>query len=123
MPGMDKNLPVKSPLQNSPQAIPYSQQSHFMRNTLYLAGLLALVASLGVGCAGPEEKMGRGLSNLTEPIRLSEFDRSMEQTALFDGTDVGMTTGFVKGLNKTLARTGVGIYEVVTFPIPPYGPV
>ena len=30
---------------------------------------------------------------------------------------MGLTTGFgVKGINHTLVRTGVGIYEVVTFP-------
>ena len=94
-----------------------------MRNTLYLAGLLALVASFGVGCAGPEEKLGRGISNSGEIIRLSEFDRSVEQSAIFDGTDVGISTGVVKGIHRTLARTGLGIYEIVTCPLPPYGPI
>jgi putative exosortase-associated protein (TIGR04073 family) len=94
-----------------------------MRNISYLAGTLALVAALGAGCAGPEEKLGRGLSNSTEFIRLSELQRSEEQAGLFDGTDVGLTTGLVRGIDRTLARTGVGIYEVVTAPLPPYGPV
>ena len=94
-----------------------------MRNIAYLVGLLSLVSIFGVGCAGPEQKMGRGLSNSTEFLRLSEFDRSVEQAGLFDGTDVGLTSGFVRGLDRTVARTGVGIYEIVTFPIPPYGPV
>jgi len=47
----------------------------------------------------------------------------MEQTALFDSPDTAYGVGFVRGLNRTLARTGVGIYEMVTAPIPPYGPV
>lgn len=49
--------------------------------------------------------------------------RTMEQTALFDSPDVAYTTGFMRGLNRTLARTGIGVYEVVTAPFPPHGPV
>ena len=95
----------------------------FMRKTLSLLGALAMVAVLGVGCAGPEQKMGRGFANMTEVIRGNEFQRSVEQSATFDGPDVGFSTGFARGVNRTLARTGVGIYEVVTAPFPPYGPV
>ena len=94
-----------------------------MRKTLFLLGCLALLPLLGVGCAGPEQKMGRGLANMTEIVRGNEFSRSVEQDALFSGTDVGVTTGVVHGFDRTIARTGVGIYEVVTFPLPPYGPV
>src|SRR5438270_5468995 len=94
-----------------------------MRKTLFLLSSVAMVALLGVGCAGPEQKMGRGLGNLTEFTRAGEFERSVEQEALFGGPDVGMATGFVRGVNHTLARTGIGLYEVVTAPLPPYGPV
>ena len=82
-----------------------------------------MVALLGVGCAGPEHKLGRGLANMTEIVRLNELHRSVEQSGLFYGTDVGMTTGVVKGFDRTLARTGLGIYEVLTFPLPPYHPI
>src|SRR5258708_36060461 len=88
--------------------------------------LLALVATIGLmatGCANTEAKFGRGMSNLSEPLRLGELRRSMEQTAGFDGPDVAYSAGFISGLNRTLARTGVGIYEIVTAPIPPYDPV
>jgi putative exosortase-associated protein (TIGR04073 family) len=81
------------------------------------AGLLA------TGCANVENKFGRGLANILEPIRMGEIRRSMEQTALFDTPDATYTTGFIKGLNRTLARTGIGVYEIVTAPFPPYGPV
>jgi putative exosortase-associated protein (TIGR04073 family) len=94
-----------------------------MRNTVYLLGSMALLALLGAGCAGPEEKMGRGFGNIGEAVRMGEMERSVEQAGLFNGTDSGVATGFVKGLDHTLVRTGVGIYEVVTFPIPPYHPV
>ena len=94
-----------------------------MRASLSFLGLVVVVSVLVSGCAGPERKMGRGLANMTEIVRLNEMNRSLEQGGLFDGPDVGVTTGMVKGFNRTLARTGVGIYEIVTFPIPPYGPV
>ena len=38
--------------------------------------------------------------------------RSVEQTALFDSPDTAYTTGFIHGLNRSLARTGIGVYEV-----------
>jgi putative exosortase-associated protein (TIGR04073 family) len=82
-----------------------------------MAGVLAC------GCANVENKFGRGMSNAFEPVRLGEMRRSIEQTALFDGPDAGYSTGFIKGLNRTLARTGIGIYEMVTAPFPPYDPV
>ena len=85
----------------------------------FLALILALVFT---GCAGPEQKLGRGFNNLTELVRGGEMRRSVEQTALWDGPDSGYTTGFIRGFNRSLARTGVGIYEVVTFPVPPYSP-
>jgi len=95
----------------------------FMRNSLNVLGSLTLVAVMAAGCAGPEEKMGRGISNFGEIVRGGEFERSVEQAGIFDGTDVGVSTGFIRGVDRTVARTGVGLYEIVTFPIPPYGPV
>ena len=94
-----------------------------MRNTFYVLGSLSLVALMGAGCAGPEQKFGRGFANMTEIARGGEFERSTEQAGIFEGTDVGVASGMAQGFDRTLARTGVGIYEVVTFPLPPYGPV
>ena len=94
-----------------------------MRKTLPLLALVVIAAALTSGCANVEQKFGRGMSNLIEPLRMGEIRRSMEQTALFEGPEVGYTGGFITGLNRTLARTGIGIYEIVTAPIPPYGPV
>jgi putative exosortase-associated protein (TIGR04073 family) len=87
---------------------------------LNLAALTALTV-YATGCAGPEQKFGRGLANITEPIRMGELRRTMEQTAISDGPDVAYTRGFIKGLNRTIGRTLVGAYEVVTFPIPDHG--
>ena len=82
---------------------------------LALAGLAALFTS---GCAGPEQKLGRGLSNTIEITRMGEMRRSIEQTAVFESPSAGYTAGAVRGLNRTLARTGLGIFEIVTLPVP-----
>ena len=99
-----------------------------MRNSFRILTLTFGVAMLAVGCAGPEQKLGRGLTNLGEIGRMGEMNRSIEQAGLFDGPDYAGTTGFVRGFNRTVCRTAVGLYEVVTFPFPnrrlsDYGPV
>src|SRR5262249_44334748 len=85
--------------------------------------LVVAVSMLASGCAGPERKLGRGLNNLTEFVRGGEIRRSMEQTALWDGPGTVYTTGFLRGFNRSVARTGVGLYEVMTFPFPSYEPL
>ena len=90
--------------------------SHF---SIFLAGL-ALVAA---GCAGPEHKFGRGINNITEFPRGGEIRRSMEQSALFRSPDMAYTSGFIHGFNRSVARTFVGAYEIITAPFPPYDPV
>ncbi len=54
---------------------------------------------------------------------MGEFRRTVEQTAIFDSPGAGYTTGAVRGFDRSIARTGIGLYEVVTFPFPPYTPV
>ena len=94
-----------------------------MRNILPFLATLVIAGALCSGCANMENKLGRGVSNMTEFARLGEMRRSVEQTAFFDQPGGHYATGFVRGLNRTLARTGVGVYEVVTAPFPPYDPV
>ena len=95
-----------------------------MRNVLPLLATLVTAGALCSGCSSAETKLGRGMSNMMEFARLGEIRRSVEQTALFDD-DGGphYATGFVRGFTKSVARTGVGVYEVVTAPFPPYDPV
>src|SRR5208282_5751317 len=87
----------------------------------------ALAALFTAGCAGPEQKLGRGVSNTFEIARMGDLRRSVEQTAVFESPSAGYTTGAVKGLAQTMTRTGVGLFEIVTFPIPMpksgYGPL
>jgi len=98
-----------------------------MRNVISLLALAGLAALFTSGCAGPEQKLGRGISNTFEITRLGEMRRSIEQTAVFESPSAGYTAGAVRGFNRTLARTGVGLFEVVTFPFPMpgsgYGPL
>ncbi len=94
-----------------------------MRKILPVVVLVAATGILVTGCANPERKFGRGMSNTFEIVRWGELRRTMEQTAIFEGPEVAYTTGFIRGLNRTLARTGVGVYEMVTAPFPPYDPV
>jgi putative exosortase-associated protein (TIGR04073 family) len=94
-----------------------------MRHATNFLATLALAALFTAGCAGPEQKLGRGFNNTFEIVRLGELQRSVEQASIIDGPGVGYTYGVVHGLDKTFARTGVGIYEIVTSPIPSYDPI
>jgi putative exosortase-associated protein (TIGR04073 family) len=93
-----------------------------MRNAMTFLAVIAFAAMFVTGCAGPEQKLGRGISNTFEIVRMGDMRRSIEQNEIFDPYD-GFATGVVSGFDKSITRTGVGIYEVVTAPIPPYHPV
>jgi putative exosortase-associated protein (TIGR04073 family) len=95
-----------------------------------IAALVPVVAlsCLVAGCAGPEQKFGRGMNNMVEFARLGELRRSFEQTAVFGSPDQSFSTGIFRGIDKSLERTFAGAYEVVTFPVPnhvngDYGPI
>ncbi len=92
-----------------------------MRRSVTL--LTLIVVTILVGCAGPERKFGRGMNNVTEVVRGGEIRRSIEQTAIWEGPEAAYTVGFIRGLNRTITRTAIGAYEIVTAPLPPYGPL
>jgi len=94
-----------------------------MRISFSIAGSLIVVGILASGCAGPEQKFGRGLSNAVEFARLGEIRRSMEQTALWEGPGASYATGVIRGVNRSIGRTAVGVYEMVTAPFPSYDPI
>ncbi len=120
---MQERTPPAKPLYNFCLPANLCEENRsFMRSSVYLLAVAVLAITVA-GCAGPEKKFGRGLNNLTELARGGEIRRSMEQTALWDGTDAAYTTGFIRGFNRSLARTAIGAYEVVTCPLPPYGPL
>jgi putative exosortase-associated protein (TIGR04073 family) len=85
--------------------------------------IAALAVAFTSGCAGPEKKLGRGFSDTIEITRMGDMRRSIEQGAVFDSPSAGYTTGVVRGIDKTVQRTVLGVFEIVTFPIPPYDPI
>ena len=89
-----------------------------MRTGLKQISLVVVVAALATGCASAERKLGRGLNNLHEPFRGGEFNRSFEQSYLWDGPDTAYGEGALHGITRTIGRTVVGAFEVLTFPIP-----
>jgi putative exosortase-associated protein (TIGR04073 family) len=86
-----------------------------MRNTTSLLALAALAALFTAGCAGPEQRLGSGVSNLTEFVRMGELQRGIEQSTLFD-PQAGFTTGAIHGFDQSVYRTVAGAYQIVTFP-------
>jgi putative exosortase-associated protein (TIGR04073 family) len=81
-----------------------------------------VLSCLFAGCAGPEQKLGRGVNNMFEFARGGEIRRSFEQTAVFGSPDQSYTTGLFHGFDKSMERTFVGVYEVLTFPVPNHIP-
>jgi putative exosortase-associated protein (TIGR04073 family) len=94
-----------------------------MRNVIPFLAIAALAAVFTSGCAGPEQKLGRGMSDTLEITRMGDMRRSVEQTAVFDSPSAGYTVGAIRGFDLSVARVAMGAYEVVTFPLPPYQPV
>lgn len=91
-----------------------------MRILTILALSIAAVALTGCGAA--ERKLGRGINNSMELFRGGEMRRSIEQAGLWEGPDQAFSTGLVRGMGRTMARTAVGFSEVITAPFPPYTP-
>jgi len=81
-----------------------------------------LTALFATGCTGPEQKLGRGLSNTMELVRWGEMRQSVEQNSVLESPGYGYY-GAIHGFDRSLQRAGLGIYETVTFPIPSYAPI
>lgn len=94
-----------------------------MRNALPFLGAAVLAVVLVSGCTGPETKLGRGVSNFGEVVRVGELRRTVEETAVLQSPEAGYTVGVIRGLDRSAARTGLGLYEILTFPFPPYHPL
>jgi putative exosortase-associated protein (TIGR04073 family) len=86
-----------------------------MRTAISLLSLAALAALFTAGCAGPEQRLGSGVHNVTEFARMGEMQQSLEQYTLFD-PQAGMATGLIHGFDQSVYRTVAGAYQIVTFP-------
>jgi len=65
---------------------------------------------------GPTRKLGRGLGNIL--YGSTEIIESMSDVNYEDGNNAAFSYGLVRGLGRTFARIGYGLFEVVTFPFP-----
>lgn len=88
-----------------------------MRKIFFLFAAALTVAGL-TGCQGPEQKLARGFDNTFEVVRWGDMRRSVEQGAVFSAPDVSYSYGMIHGFNQSVKRIGLGVFEVVTFPIP-----
>ena len=99
-----------------------SESQHRMRTLIFLFAAVVSVAGL-TGCSGPEHKLARGWDNTLEIVRWGDARQSFEQNAVFSGPDYTYSYGAIHGIDQSLCRTGLGLFEVVTFPIPSYDPI
>ncbi|MFH0840264.1 MAG: exosortase system-associated protein, TIGR04073 family [Candidatus Omnitrophota bacterium] len=61
-------------------------------------------------------KLGRGLANVATGA--IEIPKAIQDTFYDEGPVAAGSWGLIDGIYKFFARTLVGVYEVVTFPIP-----
>jgi putative exosortase-associated protein (TIGR04073 family) len=69
------------------------------------------------GPAAASQKAVRGLTNAGLGV-VVEVPKTVYYGTLEDGPLYGLTVGVLEGLSWGIARTLVGVYEVVTFPFP-----
>ena len=77
------------------------------------------------GAGAAWEKAGRGLSNVTLGF-VVEWPKTVLLETEAHGPLFGLTVGLIKGMGLGVGRTLVGVYELVTFPLPngsDYAPV
>lgn len=65
---------------------------------------------------GPTRKLGRGIGNIA--FGLSEIPDSIFAVNYSEGNSAAWSYGLVRGIGRSFARLGYGIYEVATFPAP-----
>ncbi|MDD5559821.1 exosortase system-associated protein, TIGR04073 family [Candidatus Methylomirabilis sp.] len=69
------------------------------------------------GPAAASQKAIRGLTNAGLGV-VVEIPKTVYYDTVEDGPLYGLTVGVLEGLSWGLARSLVGVYEVVTFPFP-----
>jgi putative exosortase-associated protein (TIGR04073 family) len=90
------------------------------RNAVSMTSAIALLA-LGVWSPSasadtPGEKAGRGLAAMATPFL--EIPGNIIAMNRREGPVEAWTMGLARGIGMTIVRPGVGVYELVTAPIP-----
>ena len=67
---------------------------------------------------GPTRKLGRGLGNIAYGI--TELPDSMMSVNFFEGNSAAFSYGIVRGIGRTFARLGYGLYDTFLFHFPTY---
>lgn len=65
---------------------------------------------------GPTRKLGRGVGNVL--FGYTELLDSMAAVNYADGNSASWSYGIVRGVGRSFARLGYGVYDIVTFPFP-----
>ncbi len=65
---------------------------------------------------GPTRKLGRGLGNVA--FGVTEIPDSIIGVNYSEGNSAAWSYGLVRGVGRTFARLGYGLYEMATFPVP-----
>ena len=65
---------------------------------------------------GPTRKLGRGIANVL--YGWSEIPYQIQYINEREGNSAGASYGVVRGVGRSVARLGVGIYEILFWPIP-----
>ena len=89
-----------------------------MNKAIVLLVIISLVFSmtLPVHADTAIDKLGRGVANTITCV--FEVPKAMGDVKDKDGFFAGFTVGPILGICKTVRRALVGVYEMVTFPIP-----
>lgn len=80
-----------------------------------LAGFMIIMAT-DAFAGNPIKKLGRGIANIG--FSLLEVPLQVYDVTQEEGGIAGITYGPLKGVAYCVARIGVGVVEVITFPIP-----
>lgn len=67
---------------------------------------------------GPTRKLSRGVANIAYGASEIPYQMSSVNDSL--GNAAGFSYGISRGVGRTLARIGYGVFDVVTFPFPSY---
>jgi putative exosortase-associated protein (TIGR04073 family) len=65
---------------------------------------------------GPTRKLGRGIGNIA--FGITEIPDNLAAINYSEGNSAAWSYGLVRGIGRTFARLGYGVYEVVLFPFP-----
>jgi putative exosortase-associated protein (TIGR04073 family) len=78
--------------------------------------VLADIQAPPVSDQGPTRKLGRGLSNVA--FAITDWVNTIATVNDDEGNSAAFGYGIVKGGGRFFARTGVGLFEILTFPFP-----